>query len=244
MSTNWNTKVAAAFGYKAPHYAHYANVQAQIAGMLLRDLPERAASILEIGCGTGILSKMLAEHYPSTPLHITDISADMLEAAALTLSHTAHPALCSMVLDGEHDIIGNQRFSLITGNMVCQWFGNIEGGIANMDTMLDDDGALYLTMPGPGSFREWRSTLQSLGLPDGMLDFTQPRGVYKREIIHQPVENAMHFLHILKNTGAATSKQGYNPLGLCALKAACNAFDAQGFKTITWEILFIRRKKN
>lgn len=243
MSTSWNSRVAETFGHKASLYDQFAAVQGQIAALFAADLPVNASSILEIGCGTGSLSAHLAERYPKSALHITDISAAMMQQAFQCPALKAHKQLRTALLDAEHERLKAPPFNLITGNMVCQWFSDIEAGINNLSQMLGEGGEIYLTMPGLQSFGEWRQTLQQLDLPCGMLDFTPPRSVYRREIISQPIENAQHFLHILKNTGASRSPQDYKPLSPAALKAACAAFDAQGFKAITWEILFIRRGK-
>jgi malonyl-CoA O-methyltransferase len=241
MTTSWNTKIAHAFGHKAPLYDQFALIQAQIAKKLAGDLPPSSHPILEIGCGTGMLSLELIDKYPDSALHLTDISADMLAHLNRRDPVRNHNAMKTAPLDAEHDHIDGGAFDLITGNMVCQWFGDIKRGLKNLRGMLKENGEIYLTMPGSNSFAEWRDTLQKLDLPCALLEFEAPQGVYRREIMCQPVENARHFLHILKQTGASTGRNGQRRLSVKELNAACNAFDAAGYHVITWEILFIRQ---
>lgn len=243
MNTGWNTKIARTFGDKAPLYNQYALVQAKIAKELAGDLPLSPSAILEIGCGTGILSEELVKKYPDSALTLTDISADMLVQMNQSAPINDHKHIKTTLLDAEHDELASTTFDLIAGNMVCQWFEDIESGLYNLQTMLNKSGEIFLTMPSANSFTEWRETLHKLDLPCALLDFKAPQGVYRREIIRQPVENARHFLHILKQTGASTGRKGQRRLSVKELNAACAAFDAAGHKAITWEILFIRQGK-
>lgn len=239
MNTNWTDKVARSFGNAAPSYDQNALIQAKATRMLCEDLPENALDILEIGCGTGLLTKSLSARYPAARVHATDISPAMIQRVQAQIQN---PLLSTAILDAERERTG-QHYDLITGNMVCQWFSDIAGSIDNLRSMLGEKGTLALTMPGQNSFQEWKSVLNDLGLPSGMLDFAEPRGVYRREMITQPIESARHFLRSMKDTGASASPAGYTPLSSADLRRACTEFDRRSHKTVTWEILFIRRAR-
>ena len=54
--------IAARFGAKADVYEDHAGLQAAIAARLAKHLPDvDAPKVLELGCGTGLLSRHLAE---------------------------------------------------------------------------------------------------------------------------------------------------------------------------------------
>lgn len=75
--------VGARFSAAAATYDVSAIVQDQVAARvveLLGDLPG-AGPILEIGCGTGLLTRRLAEIWPAAEIHALDVSSRMLEEA-------------------------------------------------------------------------------------------------------------------------------------------------------------------
>lgn len=53
---------------------------------LVRCLPKKAAAVLELGCGTGRLTALLAAKYPGASITAVDAAAEMLEVARERLS--------------------------------------------------------------------------------------------------------------------------------------------------------------
>lgn len=53
----------------------------------------RAPHVLDVGCGTGVLLKQLAERFPEAELYGVDASADMLTQARLALKEFPHVQL-------------------------------------------------------------------------------------------------------------------------------------------------------
>lgn len=239
MASSWKNKIIGNFERYAPQYDDHADIQKQIAASLVADLPVRADDILEIGCGTGLLTSFLAEKYRTSNLHVTDISGVMLEQTLLKINH---PRISASVLDAETEETG-RCYDLIVGNMVCHWFEDLRIGLRNLSAMLNEGGRVFLTLPGPESFREWRDALEKLSFPCGFPDFSAPQGVYRRETLFQPVTNAAAFLQSVKRTGASSSRSCSQALGIQALKAAQREFDAQNIGHITWDILFLHITK-
>lgn len=70
------------FNRAADTYDKYAWHQAEAAKTLLSlsGLPEKASSVLDLGCGTGLASRAAADRYPEAVFTGLDISPDMLKA--------------------------------------------------------------------------------------------------------------------------------------------------------------------
>ena len=53
----------------------------EMLGEIVRCLPDQANDVLELGCGTGSLTTLLARHYPGSAISAIDASAEMIELA-------------------------------------------------------------------------------------------------------------------------------------------------------------------
>ena len=58
---------------------------------IVRCLPDQANDILDLGCGTGSLTALLARHYPNSAITAIDASAEMIELARSRLVSSAAP---------------------------------------------------------------------------------------------------------------------------------------------------------
>jgi len=65
-----------------PHYQ-------EMLGEIVRCLPDRANDILDLGCGTGSLTALLARHYQNSAITAIDASAEMIELARDRLGSSA-----------------------------------------------------------------------------------------------------------------------------------------------------------
>ncbi|GEM_PF-871231 len=82
------------FDRAAATYGEQAQIQSMMAETLIGLLPAagvspsgESAGILEMGCGTGLLTRRLRERFPDTALIATDAAPRMLEAARNNLIH-------------------------------------------------------------------------------------------------------------------------------------------------------------
>jgi len=170
--------IGARFGAAAGGYDRHAGVQREVASRLAAriarlDLPDRPR-ILEIGCGTGLFTRMLGEHFPEAEWTITDVSPAMLEQARRSLRLGGVSRY--QVMDGENPRPegGPGGFDLICSSMALQWFEDPALGLARLATFLAPAGHLAVALPVDGTFSEWRRAHETVGLRPRMIRFPRP----------------------------------------------------------------------
>jgi len=252
---SWKQNVATNFDNQAEFYEGESQIQKAVAETLIADLPEgrdaeKIENILEIGCGTGYLTKLLFDKYENKNICISDISPSMIVRAQMSGQEAAeargHKTRWA-VFDAEKppsSMIG--KYDLIVANMVFQWLEDAQKGIKHLSTLLKPGGRIIYSTLGPESFEEWKSVLRKLEMPIGILDFDIPRDVYKEEFLIKSYDDAYAFLHSIKDIGAGQSKKGYQPLSMVQLRDACNEFNKKYDTSITWHILYgnVKRKQD
>ena len=83
---------------------------------------EAATSLLDVGCGSGKLSKRLLEVFPSVKdIKAVDVSTTMLETAR---RENAHEAIKYLEIAAEKVDSLNQTFDIIHSNFVLHWVEN------------------------------------------------------------------------------------------------------------------------
>jgi dethiobiotin synthase len=159
MTTQEHSKqVGLRFDKAADHYEKHADVQRETAARLANRISQlalpRRPRVLEIGCGTGLLSRELAMRLGDADWTLTDISPRMLDAArtALNLPGTAR----FLLMDGEYPSADcGDRFDLICASLSTQWFTDLNKGLASLCTLLAPGGYLCIATLAAGTFKEW-----------------------------------------------------------------------------------------
>lgn len=146
-------QVVRRFGRSSTSYDEHAVVQKHMAATLQALLHKTGVfnRILEIGCGTGGLTKMLAALYPQASILATDISPDMLAAAQDNLSDFTN--IRYAVEDGEQ-LQTRETFDLIVSNATFQWFNNHRQSYTGFFKRLSANGCLAYATFGPQTFYE------------------------------------------------------------------------------------------
>ena len=91
------------FGQNAITYDEYAVVQKEMAKELFDKIKRKGCcfrNILEIGCGTGFLTELLAREYPNAQIIATDIAPEMIAIASNKLADYSN--IKYFVADGEN----------------------------------------------------------------------------------------------------------------------------------------------
>ncbi len=151
--------IAQRFGQSADTYDLVATTQRHVAQRLADfalPLIPAGASILEIGCGTGLLSQSIATARP-TSLILNDISPEMVAKARQRIDSAAPDdpiALPQLVADAES--VEWPSVDAIVSASAVQWFGNPLSFVGKARKALRKGGVVALATYGPATFRELR----------------------------------------------------------------------------------------
>lgn len=243
MTLDRKRRVAASFSSHAAGYEAAAQAQEMAADRLaahVRTLPlPPAPRVLEVGCGTGLLTRRLLPVLGGL-WTVTDLAPAMVAAtAALGL-----PAADVRVMDGERPDLPEGSVDLIVSNLAAQWFLDLPAALAALRRCLAPGGVLALTTLGAGSFAEWRAAHRRLGLACGVADYPSAAELAERsgaavvaERIAVGYADGRAFVRALKTIGAAVPVAGHRPLGPAAMKRVLAELGAPC--TITYEVLTV-----
>jgi malonyl-CoA O-methyltransferase len=243
-------RIADSFGRAAASYDDAAAPQRQAAALLAdlavqQRLPQRPR-ILEIGCGTGILTRHIRDRWPDADLVAGDLSPDMVGQAA----NGTMAAGTFLPMDGEEPPFDGPWFDLILSSLAFQWFGDLPAALARLAPLLRPGGSLFFSTMGSDSFAEWRAAHSSVGLLAGTPDYPDldrlrtmladfPDAFAFDEHWRHDFGGAKGFLAHLKGIGATVPTGGHAALGAPDLRRVMRALDEQG-GGVTYHVLFGR----
>lgn len=215
-------RIAANFSTSAASYDQYAVMQQQAALALVRRLSELRQQlpegpILEIGCGTGAVSRELLTMFPERALTLVDLAPGMIaenrQALAPYLESDHH--VDWQVRDAETIGVLN-HYALIASSLTLQWFQDVAGSLSRLGDALLPDGVLLCSYLGDKSFPEWRSACLAHNLPCTINQLPDNQQIIETlhdlgyqatawsEMIEQHYPTARDFFRSLKKTGAST----------------------------------------
>lgn len=236
-------RISDAFGAAAGHYEAHAGPQ-RLAATLVADIAQRqmpggVARILEIGCGTGLLTRDIQTRWPGAELIATDISPGMLEQAASHGRVAGH----FLAMDGEAPPFDGPWFDLILSSLAFQWFDDLPAAIARLAGLLRPGGSLIFSTMGQGSFTAWRAAHAACGEASGVPDYPSLDALRSmlsghadafafEETVALEGKGARALLAHLKGIGAVVPDEGRRPLGPTALRRVMAAYDAAGGRDV------------
>lgn len=237
MAVSRAGRIGEAFGL-AEGYDDHATVQRQVAlqladRILALPLPPMPR-ILEIGCGTGLLSEALTLRITGGEWLLSDLSPAMVRRCRARLGND--PRLRFAVIDGERPKGAEGPFDLICSSLAAQWFGDLPGALERLFGLLAPGGHLAVTTLAAGTFAEWRAAHEALGLVAGTPDYPTIKALESLELggrieeyaIEERHADARSFLTALKAIGAGTPVAGRVPLSAGALRRVMRRFEAEG----------------
>lgn len=235
-------RVAGAFDRAAPHYEARAGVQRQVARRLMQriaDLPlPPAPRVLEVGCGTGFLSRQLLRQWPGGNHLFTDLSPRMVQLCWDQL-HSTPGEWQLAVMDGEEPPpLG--PFHLIASNLAFQWFESLDLGLNRLVNLLHPGGTLAFATLGRDTFHEWRTLCDRHRIPCGVPELPATRNLGLLRPMGKPLrvaeerllvehDSVAGFLHRLKDVGAGLPGPGSTPATPGELRRLLRTEGERGF---------------
>ncbi|MFA6568031.1 MAG: methyltransferase domain-containing protein [Victivallales bacterium] len=158
------------FSKGAASYDKTATFQKYAAGELAKKIFSRTpelppgAKILELGCGTGFLTKRLFTQFPEAEITVTDISGQMLELCKANTNGVKVWKKHFMKCDFEENIpVGN--YDLIVSSLSFQWVLNLRRLAERMSILLSPGGAVFFSMLIEPTFGTLRKSFSDLNIP-------------------------------------------------------------------------------
>jgi malonyl-CoA O-methyltransferase len=242
VTNSRNSAVQRQFNRSAISYDTHAHVQRSMANQLARSLAgwknkglPSEPSILEIGCGTGALTQIVVNAWPSAKITAIDIAPEMIELASKRFRSAQHPGSRNRPADRlrflQADIetwaatAPESSVDIIVSNACFQWLSSPQETLSQLRRMLRPGGLLLFTTFGPDTFREMHEAFNEVYRVNGMepqrhgLSFASPvqweillqESGYssfncERSIHKEKYASARDFLYSVKGMGASTSE--------------------------------------
>lgn len=211
-------------------------------------------TILELGCGTGLLTEQLVKHYPDAAISAVDLATDMLLYAKSRL--TTKPPLWQFWSEAKSPVrwvqadayalpFDDASFDLIVSNFMLQWCQDLDRVFAEMRRVVKPGGAILFSTFGPDTLKELRQAwvrvegdaahqrfnefIDMHDLGDALIrnGFGQP--VMDVEQVRLIYDDAMQVMRDLKTLGATQANQSNQSargmLGRGTLSAVIAAYE-------------------
>lgn len=216
------TRIARQFSRAALHYDALAQVQLDIALDAKAMLPPHSASLLDIGCGTGRITRQLGQL--NTQILAMDLAYGMLQQASLNTARQSAKNITWVQGDAEQLPVKNHSLDTVFSSMALQWCPSPERVMSELYRVLVPQGQVVLAMMVQGSFSElvqswakidagchvnqfysaevWLQAMQKSGL----------RGSIKQQCYQTWHPNIRHLLGSIKGVGANVLLDNKQPL--------------------------------
>lgn len=152
----------------------------------MNDFNMDANFILDVGCGTGVVTQNLAVNHSPCSLTGIDISDKLLTLA----QHRLNSAACLLCADFDKIPLQNDQFDLVFSNMVLQWSPNLANTFTEITRVSRPAAYLALTMPVAGTFEPLKQQLFKLTGQQYLNTFAE-----SQQIIHCLQSNGYEIIH-------------------------------------------------
>ncbi len=235
------------FDAAAASYDRFAPLQRLVAGRLADRIaasvpdPGAAVRILEVGCGTGLLTRALRRRLPQATVVATDLSPAMLGACRARLP--GDDRLLLLAADALQPAVSG-GFDLVCSSLVLQWLDDPQASLAALARLLAPGGTLHVATLAAGTLDGWRDAHRAEGLSDGGLDHPHPDrlaaagGTWDTETIAVAYPDGLSFLRGLRGIGADLSPAGRRPLGPGALRRVLRRFENEHDSVASYRIAY------
>ena len=216
------------FAKASVSYEKEATVQRQIAAKMTSVLskyihPEKGKKLLEIGCGTGIFSRMLINLLQPGQMLLNDICPEMHEQ----LKDIVNDQIRFQAGDAETYPF-NEKYDIIASCSAIQWFREPEAFFARMHRLLTTEGILAFSTFGNDNMKEV-TTLTGQGLSYFSREILKKKLTDRYKLLYVSEEKIINLfnspkdvLYHLKRTGVTGIRQ--QPWTRTRLIRFCNEY--------------------
>ncbi len=246
------------FERAADTYDAAAVLQREVGDRLLQRLEyikQTPSSVLDLGAGTGYISKDLLQRYPKSKLVAVDIAQSMLKKTQQHRHWLRKPAV--VCASAEALPFTDDAFDMVISNLMFQWCEDLPRVFMGVNRILKGNSLFTFTTFGPDTMRELReswsqvddyehtSTFQDMhDVGDALMKsgFQQP--VVDTEVITLTYQSLSDLMKDLKHIGATNASTNRNR-GLTgrqkfkALEKAYQTFRTEeGLYPLTYEVVY------
>lgn len=211
--------VGATFSAAADEYDLWAAPQKFIARRLVDFLTEgaRVEDVLELGCGTGMLTVLLRERYRDARIRAIDLSDGMI---ALCRRRWPDGDVADFEVADAGEFVSERPFDLVAASSTFQWLHDRRAVMRNVRGLLAEGGRLAVAAPVSGTLSELAGAYLSVtGREMPQLDLwddgdyvsaLEEEGLAIRktcvETFKVPYDGALEVLRSLRGIGAALKR--------------------------------------
>ena len=231
MNLEYKSKVIKSFSDNAGSYHDKATIQREVSKSLAAILPKMEnPRILEVGCGTGILTEILIKKYPNGSFEITDISGSMLEECK---KRCDRGKIKFFEMDGEKPLQNLGRYDLVVSSMTLHWFEYPLVGIQRLAEL----GPLFYATIGENNFFEWQNAVCMHADKKAFFPVQHLPGIVNEEYFKLKCSNFSSFAKELKSMGVLLKHEKQVLLSYENLSKALKTF-RQKNNSISWHIVY------
>ena len=207
-------KIKRSFASAAHSYDAAAALQRQVGDALLERFPPISCfdPILDLGCGTGYLTRRIAGGMPAAEVIALDIALPMLIASRQKNGLAAINYVCA---DAEKLPVLPDSFQQIYSNLALQWCQDLPVVFADCRRILKADGQLVFATFGPATLQELKAAWAAVDTYPHVNEFYTVQAIsgflrqagfnsvlVDSEIYHLAYPSVMALMRELKQLGA------------------------------------------
>ena len=230
------------FSKRLSCYNDEAKIQKQMAEKLLSFIPDNRKfnNILEIGCGTGLLTALVNHNVE----YDSYIANDIVEDCEKYITNVSSKIEFSPMDIEEYINTTNKTFDLIISNASLQWIDDFGNFIEKLLSKLNSNGILIFSTFGTENFREiyyvLGKTLPYYSARELKNLFGQYKHFIEEEVRILAFKTPKDVLRHIQKTGVnAISSESWTKMDLVEFEAGYNNF-CSGKPTLTYNPIYVK----